>query len=190
MRRYEHPRPGDLIHVDVATFGNIPDGGGWRFVGRRQGADTGPQRLTSREPPTTTQRWATVLSTRSSMAAPRWPARKIHDDEKTATAAGVFQRATVWFADRGVTVSRVLSDNGSTYRSHLWRDTCRRLGMVPKRTRPYRPQANSKIERFHRTLADGWVYARRYLSGRERRDALGRWWHDSNHHRPHSACGG
>ena len=92
-----------------------------------------------------------------------------------------------WFAERGVTVERVLSDNGSAYRSHAWRDACRDLAIVPKRTRPYRPQTNGKIERFHRTLADGWAYARFYTSETERRDALPGWLHFYNHHRHHSA---
>jgi transposase InsO family protein len=94
---------------------------------------------------------------------------EIHDDETTAT--GVLHRAVEWFSDRGVTVERVLSDNGSDYRSHLWRDTCE-LALEPKRTRPYRPQTNGKIERFHRTMADGWAYARCYQSEHERREAL------------------
>ncbi|WP_155799665.1 integrase core domain-containing protein, partial [Brevibacterium ravenspurgense] len=64
------------------------------------------------------------------------------------------------------------------------------LGITPKWTRPYRPQTNGKIERFHRTLTDGWAYARCYQSENERNDALGKWLHDYNHHRPHSACGG
>ena len=85
-------------------------------------------------------------------------------DEKAATAIGVLHRAVAWFADRGVTVERVLSDNGSAYRSHAWRDACAELGITHKRTRPYRPQTNGKIERFHRTLADGWAYARLYDS--------------------------
>lgn len=86
-------------------------------------------------------------------------------------------------------IERVLSDNGSAYRSHLWRDTCTELGITPRRTRPYRPQTNGKIERFHRTLADGWAYARHYDSEAARREALPAWLHPYNHHRPHSACG-
>ena len=69
-----------------------------------------------------------------------------------------------WFAARGVTIERVLSDNGSAYRSHAWRDACAELGITPKRTRPYRPQTNGKIERFHRTLTDGWAFGRFYNS--------------------------
>ena len=115
---------------------------------------------------------------------------EIHDDETAATAAGVLYRAVAWFAARGVKVERVLSDNGSAYRSHAWRDACADLAIVHKRTRPYRPQTNGKIERFHRTLADGWAYARHYSSEGERRAQLPGWLHFYNHHRAHSAVGG
>jgi transposase InsO family protein len=84
----------------------------------------------------------------------------------------------------------VLSDNGSCYRSYAWANACARLGIVHKRTRPYRPQTNGKSERFHRTLADGWAYARFYSCEAERRAALPRYIHTYNHHRIHSAIGG
>jgi len=84
---------------------------------------------------------------------------------------------------------RVLSDNGSCYRSILWRDTCAELGLIAKRTRPYRPQTNGKIERFHRTLADGWAFKKFYNSESARRAALPAWIHYYNHHRPHTAIG-
>jgi transposase InsO family protein len=113
---------------------------------------------------------------------------EVHDDETGATAVAVLRRAVAWFNQRGVTVERVLSDNGSAYRSHLWRDACAELVITAKRTRPYRPQTNGKIERFHRTLADGWAYARQYATEAERRTALPAWLHAYNHHRPHSAC--
>src|SRR5690606_19737276 len=80
-------------------------------------------------------------------------------------------------------------DNGTAYRSHAWRDACQQLGVVPKRTRPYRPQTNGKVERFHRTLNDGWAYARFYVSESARREALPGWIHEYNHHRPHTAIG-
>jgi transposase InsO family protein len=85
-------------------------------------------------------------------------------------------------------VQRVLSDNGSCYKSHLWRDTCTDLGITPKNTRPYRPQTNGKIERFHRTLADGWAFKKFYNSESARLAALPAWVHEYNH-RPHSAIG-
>jgi transposase InsO family protein len=101
----------------------------------------------------------------------------------------VLRRAVAWFAARGVKTQRVLSDNGSCYRSHAWRDTCAELGITPKRTRPYRPQINGKIERFHRTLADGWAFKRLYSSESARRRTLPAWLHEYNHHRPHTAIG-
>jgi transposase InsO family protein len=115
---------------------------------------------------------------------------EIHDDEKAVTAVAVLHRAVTWFAERGVTVERVLSDNGSAYVSHLWRDSCAELGVEHKRTRPRRPQTNGKIERLHRTLADGWAYKKLYTSEKVRRAALPGWLHQYNQHRPHSALGG
>jgi len=89
-----------------------------------------------------------------------------------------------WFAERGISVERVLSDNGSAYKSFLWRDSCAELGIAMTRTRPRRPQTNGKIARFHRTLADGWAYKKLYRSEDIRRDALAVWLHQYNHHRP------
>lgn len=113
---------------------------------------------------------------------------EVHDDETALTATGVLVRVVNWFADRGVRIERVLSDNGSAYTSRLWAQVCDQLSITVKKTRPYRPQTNGKIERFHRTLADGWAYARCYTSEQERRDALASWIHYYNHHRPHPAC--
>jgi transposase len=191
IRRYEHERPGALIHVDVTKFGNIPDGGGWRYVGRQQGrsnraaTDTERRKGQVRGPRLGHAYVHTVVDDHSRVAY-----AEICLDEKADTAIGVLQRARTWFADRGVTIERVLSDNGSAYKSHAWRDACIELGIVHKRTRPYRPQTNGKIERFHRTLADGWAYARLYESESTRRDALPSWLHFYNHHRAHSAIGG
>jgi len=114
---------------------------------------------------------------------------EIHDDETAATAIGVLRRAIAWFAARGVTTERVLSDNGSAYKSHAWRDACHELGIRHRRTRPYRPQTNGKIERFHRTLAAGWAFQRLFTSETQRRKALPSWLHHYNHHRPHTAIG-
>jgi transposase InsO family protein len=190
LRRYEHDHPGSLIHVDVTKFGNIPDGGGHRFVGRQQGevnkrATPDLPRGKDYKPRTGKAFLHTVIDDHSRVAY-----AEICSDEKASTAAGVLERAVAWFTDHGVIVERVLSDNGSCYRSFAWRDTCAALGIVHKRTRPYRPQTNGKIERFHRTLGDGWAYARFYNSEAERRAALPDWLHFYNHHRAHSAIGG
>jgi len=189
VRRYEHERPGSLLHVDVKKLGNIPDGGGWRYLGRRQGnrnraATPGKPRNRHHNPKLGTAFVHTVLDDHSRVAY-----AEIHDDETAATATGVLRRAVAWFAARGVTTERVLSDNGSAYRSHVWRDACLELGITPKRTRPYRPQTNGKIERFHRTMADGWAFSRMFLSELARRQALPAWLHEYNHHRPHTAIG-
>lgn len=189
IRRYEHDHPGSMIHVDVKKIGNIPDGGGWRFVGRQQGernrsATPGKDRNVWRNPLMRHAFVHTVIDDNSRVAY-----AETHDDETAATAIGVLRRAVAWFAARGVRVERVLSDNGSAYRSHAWRDACTELGITPKKTRPYRPQTNGKIERFHRTLADGWAFSRHYNTESARRAALPAWLHHYNHHRPHTAIG-
>jgi transposase InsO family protein len=190
-RRYEHEKPGALIHVDVKRLGNIPDGGGWRFVGRSQGMRnrsatalrTGRRGIAGDM--TTGHAFVhTVIDDHSRVAY-----AEIHDDERAETAIGVLRRAVSWFAEHGVVVERVLSDNGSAYRSHAWRHACHDLGIRPKFTRPRRPQTNGKIERFHRTLADGWAYSRHYRSESARRAALPAWLHFYNQHRPHTAIG-
>jgi transposase InsO family protein len=192
IRRYEHERPGDLIHLDVKKLGKVPDGGGWRYVGRQQGernrsataVRTGGPRNRHRNPLIGTCYLHTVLDDHSRVAYV-----EAHDDETAATAAAVLRRAVAWFAERGVTVRRVLTDNGSAYKSRLWRETCAELGITPKKTRPYRPQTNGKIERFHRTLAEGWAFKKFYNSESARLAALPAWVHQYNHHRPHSAIG-
>jgi transposase InsO family protein len=192
IRRYEHERPGDLIHLDVKKLGKVPDGGGWRYVGRQQGernrsataVRTGGPRNRHRNPLIGTCYLHTVLDDHSRVAYV-----EAHDDETAATAAAVLRRAVAWFAERGVTVRRVLTDNGSAYKSRLWRETCAELGITPKKTRPYRPQTNGKIERFHRTLAEGWAFKKFYNSESARLAALPAWVHQYNHHRPQSAIG-
>ena len=192
IRRYEHQHPGDLLHVDVKKLGKVPDGGGWRYVGRQQGernraatvARTGTPRTKWRDPVIGTCYLHTVIDDHSRVAYV-----EARDDETKETATEVLCNAVARFADRGVVVQRVLSDNGSCYKSHLWRDTCAELGITPKKTRPYRPQTNGKIERFHRTLADGWAFKKFYNSESARLAALPAWVHQYNHHRPHSAIG-
>ncbi|WP_193608653.1 IS481 family transposase, partial [Nocardioides lijunqiniae] len=182
IRRYEHDKPGALLHVDVKKLGRVPDGGGWRYVGKQQGFKN------SRTKNNTGKRGTcylhTVIDDHSRVAYV-----EAHDDEKKETATAVLRRAVAWFNARGVNIERVLSDNGSAYRSHHWREACEELGITHKRTRPYRPQTNGKIERFHRTLAEGWAFKKFYSSESARLAALPSWIHQYNHHRPHSAIG-
>ena len=161
-----------MLHVDVKKLGNIPDGGGWRYVGRQQGdrnrAATSNKPRSRHSGPLMGRAYVhTVIDDHSRVAY-----AEIHDDETAATATGVLVRAVEWFHARGVTVERVLSDNGAAYRSNLWRDTCSELNIKHQRTGPCRLQTNGKIECFHRTLADGWAYTRCYTSEAERRGEL------------------
>jgi transposase InsO family protein len=192
VRRYEHERPGDLLHADVKKLGRVPDDGGWRFVGRQQGgrnrahtaARTGTAKSKYHHPLIGTCFLHTVIDDHSRIAYV-----EARDDETKQTATQVLRNAVAWFAERGVSVRRVLTDNGGCYRSFLWRDTCAELGITHKRTRPYRPQTNGKIERFHRTLVEGWAFKKFYTSESARLAALPAWVHEYNHHRPHSAIG-
>jgi transposase InsO family protein len=188
IRRYEHAHPGDLIHVDVKKLGNIPDGGGWRVHGRAKG-DRNSRRTTSarknNHPVIGYGYLHTALDDYSRLAY-----TEILTDERKETAVGFWLRAQAWFAARGVQVQRVLTDNGSCYKSHLWRDTLTAAGIRHKRTRPFRPQTNGKVERFHRTLTEEWAYAKPYPSETARRAALPQWLHMYNHHRSHTALGG
>jgi transposase InsO family protein len=190
IRRYEHEHPGDLLHMDVKKLGKVPDGGGWRYVGREQGernraataARTGAPKSKYRQPLIGTCFLHTVIDDHSRVAYV-----EAREDETKETASEVLRNAVAWFAERGVTTQRVLTDNGGCYRSFLWRDTCAELGIAHKRTRPYRPQTNGKIERFHRTLVEGWAFKKFYNSESARLAALPAWIHEYNHHRPHSA---
>lgn len=192
IRRYEHEHPGDLLHMDVKKLGRVPDGGGWRYVGRERGlrhraataARTGAPKSKYRQPLIGTCFLHTVIDDHSRVAYV-----EARDDETKETASEVLRNAVAWFAERGVTTQRVLTDNGGCYRSFLWRDTCAELAIAHKRTRPYRPQTNGKIERFHRTLVEGWAFKKFYSSESARLAALPAWVHEYNHHRPHSAIG-
>jgi transposase InsO family protein len=188
--RYEHAAPGDLLHVDVKKLGNIPDGGGWRFLGREQGeanraADGGRARSRWGQPLMRHGFIHVVLDDHSRLAY-----AEIHDDELGVTATAVLRRAVTWFAARGVTARRVLTDNGGCYRSRDWASTCAELGITPKRTRPYRPQTNGKVERFNRTMTSEWAFAQLFISEDARRAAFPAWLHTYNHHRPHTGIGG
>ncbi|MBO2455946.1 IS481 family transposase [Actinomadura barringtoniae] len=190
IRRYEHACPGDLIHVDVKKLGNIPDGGGHRVHGRQTGGRNSQRTQTAERnaygnPLLGYGFLHTAIDDHSRLAY-----TEILPDERKDTAAAFWTRAQAFFTAAGITVRRVLTDNGSCYRSRTWRDTLTAAGITHKRTRPYRPQTNGKVERFHRTLADEWAYARPYTCETQRRAALAPWLHMYNHHRGHTALGG
>jgi transposase InsO family protein len=192
VRRYERERPGELVHVDVKKLGNIPDGGGWRTLGRAQGKrarqahrDPARPRRVGGRPNLGYSCLHTAIDDHSRLAY-----TEILPDERKETAAAFLARACAWFAAAGITIERVISDNGACYRSRAWARACAELGIAHKRTRPYRPQTNGKVERFHRTLADEWAYARPYATETERRAALDPWLHIYNHHRGHTALKG
>jgi hypothetical protein len=111
------------------------------------------------------------------------------DDETAATTAAWWQRAIAWFAEQGVRIERVLTDNGPVLPLGLWLEVCTQHGIAAKRTRAYRPQTNGKVERFHRTLLVEWAYVRIYTSDRARTTALRKWLHLYNHHRTHTRSG-
>lgn len=189
-RRYEHPAPGDLIHVDIKKLGKIPDGGGWRMSGRGSAQDrrAGSARDRAARAGASPSRGYAYLHHAVDDHS-RLAYSEILNDERKETAAGFWLRAEAFFAAHHVTVKAVLTDNGACYRSNLWAKT---LGtrIKHRRTRPYRPQTNGKVERFNRTLLEEWAYARPYLSEADRASAYLDWLHHYNHHRGHTSLNG
>ncbi|WP_312856696.1 IS481 family transposase [Arthrobacter mobilis] len=167
-RRYEHAAPGDLVHVDIKKLGRIPDGGGHRALGRAKGRR-------NRRPGTGYAYLHHAVDDHSRLAY-----SEILPDEKQATAAGFWTRAAAFFTAHGAMVKAVLTDNGSCYRSRAFAAS---LGPQVKhrRTRPYRPQTNGKVERFNRTLTTEWAYARPYATEAERASTYQGWLHHYNH---------
>jgi transposase InsO family protein len=191
IRRYEMTRPGELVHVDIKKLGNIPDGGGWRKLGR----DVGERNTHAHRDPARRRKvhgrpnlgYCYVHSAIDGYS--RLAYSEALDDETAASALAFWARARTFFAAHGITVERVLTDNGAAYKSHAWRDEHRQLKITHSRTRPRRPQTNGKVERLNRTLLEEWAYKRLYTSEKNRRAALSGWLHHYNHHRPHTALG-
>lgn len=189
--RYERANPGDLVHVDVKKFGRIPAGGGWKVHGRGFTGSTKAARANAADQArrgTGKVGYTYVHSALDDRS--RLTYSEVHDDETAATTTGFWIRAVDFFTAHGITVREVLTDNGPAYRSTDWAHLTTEQGIRHRRTRPYRPQTNGKIERFHRTLRDEWGYGKAYASESTRRKALTRWLHIYNHHRPHTALGG
>ena len=189
IRRYERERPGELVHVDIKKLGNIPDGGGHRIM-PRQHAETHRLATTPARSPSGTPKIGysyihTAIDDHSRLAY-----SEILTNERKETAVAFWHRAQAFFTNHGITVERVLTDNGAAYTSHAWRDTLTAAGITHKRTRPYRPQTNGKVERFNRTLLAEWAYLRPYTTNTERAEAFAPFLHTYNYHRCHTALGG
>jgi transposase InsO family protein len=180
--RYERRRPGELIHVDVKKLGRV------RGVGHRISGNRASQAKTRRVGKLRQVKgWEYVHIAVDDYS--RLAYAEVLEDEQAATAAGFLRRAVAFYRRHGISVERVLTDNGGCYRATMHALACRRLGIRHLRTRPYRPQTNGKAERFIRTLLAGWAYGAIYGSSRERTAALDGWlWH-YNHQRKHSALG-
>ena len=177
-QRYQRERPGELVHVDVKKLAAIRDGGGWRAHGR--GAANGLGRHSG-----VGYRYLhTAVDDRTRLAY-----SEILDDEQAATAARFWHRAVRWFAHHGIAIERVLTDNGACYRSRDWAAACAATGVAHKRTRPYRPQTNGKVERFHRILLEEWAYIRDWHNEAERLAGYTGFLHFYNRHRSHGALG-
>jgi transposase InsO family protein len=173
--RYERRHPGALIHVDVKKLGRIHRGAGHRMLGRGPGRHGGKGRAG----------WEFVHVCVDD--ATRLAYVEVLADEQATTAVAFLRRALNFYAAHGITVQRVMTDNGSAYRSAIHAFACRALGIRHLRTRPYRPRTNGKAERFIRTLLAGWAYGAIYATSAERTAALDGWLWTYNHRRPHGA---
>jgi transposase InsO family protein len=177
IRRDERARPGELVHIDVKKLGRIPDGGGHRVHGRSPGTPRGRgigyHYIHSAVDDHSRLAYSEVLA-----------------DEHTFTCTGFLRRAQVFYAAHGIQLERVLTDNAGGYTSGLFGAVLAASGATHKRTRPYRPQTNGKVERFNRTLLNEWAHVQLYTSNQQRTAALDDWLHLYNHHRAHTALGG
>lgn len=177
--RYVRDRPGELLHVDVKKLGRIPDGGGWRVHGRGNGTSRGEGRLGY-------DKLHIAIDDHSRLAFVQ-----VHADEKGITCAQFMADAIAWFAQQGITVERVMTDNAKNYtRSRAFQRVLSDRGIKHKRIRPHRPQTNGKVERFNRTLVDEFAYARIFDSNQARLDALPRWIRYYNNRRRHTGLDG
>ncbi len=179
--RYEHPAPGDLLHLDVKKLGRVPDGGGKRFAPGFAETHAGPH---SKRPLGIDYVHVAVDD------HCRYAYVEVLPDERAVTTAGFLERALAHFRALGVQVRRVLTDNAKNYTAHVLRAVAAVHGLALRLTRPYRPQTNGKAERFIQILQAEWAYARPYRSNAERLAALPRWLYRYNHRRPHGGIGG
>jgi transposase InsO family protein len=179
--RYERKRPGELVHVDVKKLGRIVVPG-HRVTGDRSVRARGVGNRTFGKAGWEFCHVCVDDATRLAYV-------EVLADEKGATAASFLRRAVEWFRSMGIRVERVMSDNGSCYRSHVHAAACRELGLKHLFTQPYRPQTNGKAERFIQTLQNRWAYGAIYNSSSERTAALPGWLTHYNFKRQHGSLG-
>ena len=175
--RYQRARPGELLHLDTKKLGRIA-GLGHRITGRRTGAINRHHGIG----------WECLHVCIDD--ACRLAYSEVLPDECKETATGFLARALAWFAGHGVVVERIMTDNGSCYRSQMFRQACVSHRLRHLRTRPYTPRTNGKAERFIQTSLREWAYARAYVSSQQRSAALAPWLDQYNTARPHTALGG
>jgi transposase InsO family protein len=174
--RYERERPGELIHIDIKKLGRI-DGIGHRITGHRTGM--------VRNRGIGWDHLHVAVDDNSRLAY-----TELLPDERKHSATAFLARALAWFAGHGVTVERVMTDNGSAYLSGDFRTAIHDAGLKHIRTRPYTPRTNGKAERFIQSSLREWAYAKPFSSSDERKLAMNEWIRNYNHTRPHTALGG
>jgi transposase InsO family protein len=182
--RYERTRPGELVHVDIKTLGRISArGAGHRVLGHRR-SQISTHRDGKHYRPTGFEHVHVMIDDYSRLAY-----AEVLDALTAKAAIAFLHRAVAWFAQRGIQIERVMTDNGSAYVSHAHRQALAELGIRHLRTRPYRPRTNGKAERFIQTLLNEWAYARIYGSSHERTQQLDPWLERYNYRRPHGSLG-
>ena len=169
--RYEHDRPGELVHLDIKRLARF-----WRPGHRVTGSHLGKSAGAGY------QFLHVAIDDHARVAY-----GELYRDERGLSAGRFLARLVGYYRRLGIKIARVLTDNGSAYRSKRFRNACRRLRIKHSRTRAYRPQTNGKAERFIQTLLREWAYARSYANDRERAKAWLPWLHHYNWHRPHAS---
>ena len=173
--------PGHMVHIDVKKTGRIPDGGGWRVHGKGSHAAKAVDRMKKRG-----VKAGYVFLHSAIDAYSRLAYTAALPDEKAVTAIAFLDRARTWFAAHGITqIERIITDNGACYRANAFAAALN--GAEHRRTKPYTPKHNGKVERYNRILAEEFLYARTWHSEAERADALKIWNQHYNYHRPHTA---
>jgi transposase InsO family protein len=183
-QRYQRERPGELVHIDIKKLGRIQGGAGHRMTGHKHYNPRATDRDGIRR---RSVGWDYVHIAIDDCT--RLAYAEVLADEKATSAVAFLRRAIAFYRRHGITVERLLTDNGSAYRSAVHAIACRTLGIRHLRTRPRRPQTNGKAERFIRTMLAGWAYGALYGTNRERTAALDGWLWTYNHRRRHSAIG-